>query len=107
VGAQSRPIACLAWSSAPRHLASRDRYIGRRAEARRRNLGLLAYNTRFLILPWVRVAALPPSRFAAAGSAVPARAKNPPPAEAVLYLLKADPLLPHLASQPFPSVDAI
>lgn len=55
VWAQSRPIAALAWSSAPRHLASRDRYIGWSAEARRRNLGLLAYNTRFLILPWVRV----------------------------------------------------
>jgi len=26
--AQGRPIACLAWSSAPRHLGSRDRYIG-------------------------------------------------------------------------------
>jgi Domain of unknown function (DUF4338) len=55
VWAKSRPIACLAWSSAPRHLASRDRYLGWSAEARRRNLGLLAYNTRFLILPWVRV----------------------------------------------------
>jgi hypothetical protein len=50
-----RPIACLAWSSAPRHLASRDRYIGWNAEARRRNIRFLAYNTRFLILPWVRV----------------------------------------------------
>jgi hypothetical protein len=28
VWAQGRPIACLAWSSAPRHLGSRDRYIG-------------------------------------------------------------------------------
>jgi hypothetical protein len=55
VWAQSRPIACLAWSSAPRHLASRDRYIGWSAEARRRNIRFLAYNTRFLILPWVRV----------------------------------------------------
>jgi len=55
VWAQGRPIACLAWSSAPRHLASRDRYIGWSAEARRRNIRLLAYNTRFLILPWVRV----------------------------------------------------
>jgi hypothetical protein len=55
VWAKSRPIACLAWSSAPRHLASRDRYIGWSAEARRRNIRLLAYNTRFLILPWVRV----------------------------------------------------
>jgi len=28
VWAQGRPIACLAWSSAPRHLGSRDRYLG-------------------------------------------------------------------------------
>jgi Domain of unknown function (DUF4338) len=51
--AQGRPIACLAWSSAPRHLGSRDRYIGWSAEARRRNIRFIAYNTRFLILPWV------------------------------------------------------
>jgi hypothetical protein len=50
-----RPIACLAWSSSPRHLGSRDRYIGWSADARRRNIRFLAYNTRFLILPWVRV----------------------------------------------------
>ena len=55
VWAQGRPIACLAWSSAPRHLGSRDRYIGWSAEARRRNIHFLAYNTRFLILPWVQV----------------------------------------------------
>jgi hypothetical protein len=55
VWACGRPIACLAWSSASRHLASRDHYIGWNGEARRRNLRLLAYNTRFLILPWVRV----------------------------------------------------
>ena len=53
--AQERPIACLGWSSAPRHLGSRDRYIGWSAEARRRNIRFLAYNTRFLILPWVAV----------------------------------------------------
>lgn len=53
--AQGRPVACLAWSSAPRHLGSRDRYIGWNVEARKRNIHLLAYNTRFLILPWVRV----------------------------------------------------
>ena len=57
VWAQGRPIACLAWSSAPRHLASRDRYIGWSAEARRRNIRFIAYNTRFLILPWVAGAA--------------------------------------------------
>ena len=55
VWAQGRPIACLAWSSAPRHLGSRDRYIGWSAEARRRNIRFIAYNTRYLILPWVRV----------------------------------------------------
>jgi hypothetical protein len=53
--AQGRPIACLAWSSAPRHLGSRDRFIGWTAEARRRNIRFVAYNTRFLILPWVQV----------------------------------------------------
>jgi hypothetical protein len=50
-----RPIACLAWSSAPRHLGARDRYIGWSGEARRRNLRFLAYNPRFLIVPWVQV----------------------------------------------------
>ena len=55
VYALGRPVACLAWSSAPRHLGVRDRFIGWSPEARRRNLHLLAYNTRFLILPWVRV----------------------------------------------------
>ena len=55
VWAQGRPVACLAWSSAPRHIGSRDRYIGWSSEARRRNIRFLAYNTRFLILPWVRV----------------------------------------------------
>ena len=55
VWAQARPVACVAWSSAPRHLGSRDRYIGWSAEARRHNIPLLAYNTRFLILPWVHI----------------------------------------------------
>lgn len=50
-----RPIACLAWSSAPRHLGSRDRFIGWEPEARLRNIRFIAYNTRFLILPWVEV----------------------------------------------------
>ena len=58
VFAAGRPIACVAWSSAPRHLGSRDRFIGWGAQARLVNIRLLAYNTRFLILPWVRVAHL-------------------------------------------------
>ena len=55
VWAEGRPIACLAWSSAPRHLGSRDRYIGWDAAARRSHIRFIAYNSRFLILPWVRV----------------------------------------------------
>lgn len=55
ISAQGRPIACLSWSSAPRHLGSRDRYVGWSAEARRRNIRFIAYNTRFLILPFVRI----------------------------------------------------
>jgi hypothetical protein len=55
VSRNGQTIACLAWCSAPRHLASRDRFIGWNAETRWRNLPLLAYNTRFLILPWVEV----------------------------------------------------
>ena len=55
VCALGRPVACLAWSSAPRHLGSRDRFIGWDKQARLANIRLLAYNTRFLILPWVRV----------------------------------------------------
>jgi Domain of unknown function (DUF4338) len=55
VHSRRRPIACLAWSSAPRHLGSRDCFIGWSARARRQNIRFLAYNTRFLILPWVKV----------------------------------------------------
>jgi len=53
--AQDRPIACLGWSSAPWHIAPRDQFIGWSPATRRRNLALIACNTRFLILDWVRV----------------------------------------------------
>jgi hypothetical protein len=53
-----RPIACLAWCSAPRHIGCRDRFIGWDAKARMKNLHLMAYNTRFLILPWIRISHL-------------------------------------------------
>lgn len=55
VRAQDRPIACFCWSSAPRHLGLRDRYIGWSRETRIANVRLIAYQTRFLILPWVEV----------------------------------------------------
>lgn len=55
VSAQDRPIGCFCWSSAPRHLGPRDRYIGWTPDARRENIQYIAYQSRFLILPWVRV----------------------------------------------------
>ena len=50
-----RPVACFAWSSAPRHIGCRDRFIGWPKPVREKNLRLIAYNSRFLILPWVKV----------------------------------------------------
>jgi len=58
VFAPDRPVACLAWSSAARHLGPRDRFIGWSRDARRRNIRFIAYNSRFLVLPWVRVSCL-------------------------------------------------
>jgi Domain of unknown function (DUF4338) len=55
VTAEQRPIACFCWSSAPRHLGPRDRYIGWSQAARKANVRFVAYQSRFLILPWVRV----------------------------------------------------
>jgi hypothetical protein len=52
---QDRPIACMGWSSAVRHLAPRDRFIGWTAEQRKNNLRLIGYQSRYLILPWVKV----------------------------------------------------
>lgn len=53
--AAGRVVACLAFASAPYAIDCRDTYLGWSAEARERNRNLLAYNTRFLILPWVTV----------------------------------------------------
>jgi len=55
VSRASRPVACLMFSSAPRHLGPRDRFIGWSMAARRRNIRFVAYNPRFLIPPWVEV----------------------------------------------------
>ena len=55
VYAGERPVALFAWSSAARHLAPRDRYLGWPPHVRQRNIRFLAYNTRFLVLPWVAV----------------------------------------------------
>ena len=55
VSAGGRPIACFCWSSAPLRLSLRDDFIGWSDDERKKNLHLIAYQNRFLILPWVRV----------------------------------------------------
>jgi hypothetical protein len=55
VWAQGRPIACLGWSSASRQLNLRDQFVGAPKEAYRHHLPWIAYNTRYLIAPWVKV----------------------------------------------------
>jgi len=52
---RGRPLACLLFGSAAWTAGPRDRFIGWDADARRRHLSRLTNNTRFLILPWVRV----------------------------------------------------
>jgi hypothetical protein len=55
VFSHDRPLACIGFSSAPRHIGVRDRHLGWTREERITNLHKIAVNTRFLILPWVRV----------------------------------------------------
>jgi hypothetical protein len=55
VRAGGRPIACFVWSSPPHKLNPRDHFIGWSRAARDHNRHLIAYNPRFLILPWVKV----------------------------------------------------
>jgi hypothetical protein len=50
-----RLLACMLFGSAAWKAKSRDAFIGWDRQARERNLSLLTNNTRFLILPWVRV----------------------------------------------------
>jgi hypothetical protein len=50
-----RPLAGMLFGSAAWKTAARDTFIGWDDRARRRHLPLLTNNTRFIILPWVRV----------------------------------------------------
>jgi hypothetical protein len=58
----SRPrravLGCLQFSSAAWRMAARDRWIGWDERARLENLPHVVTNSRFLVLPWVRVANL-------------------------------------------------
>ena len=52
---QRRPLACLLFGSAAWSCAARDEYLGWNTNTRIKCLQHLTNNTRFLILPWVRV----------------------------------------------------
>lgn len=50
-----RPLACLLFGSSAWSCASRDDFIGWDNTTRRQNIHLTTNNTRFLILPWIKV----------------------------------------------------
>jgi hypothetical protein len=50
-----RPLGCVLFGSAAWKTIDRDKYIGWNIETREKNLNYLTNNTRFLILPWVKV----------------------------------------------------
>ncbi|MCK5219270.1 DUF4338 domain-containing protein [bacterium] len=52
---QERPIACIGWCSSPRHIGCRDRFLGWNQTHRQRALHRIIVNTRFLILPGIKV----------------------------------------------------
>jgi hypothetical protein len=52
---KERPLGCICFSSAVRHIKCRDDYIGWTKEQREAHIHLTAYNTRFLLLPWVSI----------------------------------------------------
>ena len=56
--AQGRPLACVVFGAAAWQCAVRDRWIGWTSTQRAGRLSAILNNTRFLILPWVRVAHL-------------------------------------------------
>ncbi len=64
VFAQGRPLACLAWSSAPRHIGCRDRYIGWNAQLRQKTSSSTGLQPP---LPCASLDRCPQSGFASAG----------------------------------------
>ena len=55
---QGRDLACVLFGAAAWKCAPRDRHLGITEAQRRAGLQTVANNTRFLILPWVRVPGL-------------------------------------------------
>jgi SRSO17 transposase len=52
---EQRPVAALSWSAPALKLAARDRFIGWSSDQRKRHLHQVVGNSRFLIMPWVRI----------------------------------------------------
>ena len=71
-GAPENVLACLLWSSPAWKMAARDAWIGWSDDERARNLQLIVNNSRFLILPWVRVKGLASKILAACARQLPA-----------------------------------
>ncbi|MBT4265039.1 MAG: DUF4338 domain-containing protein [Deltaproteobacteria bacterium] len=55
LGPGDRFLGCLLFGAAAWKSADRDQWIGWTPDIRERNLGLICNNTRFLILPWIKV----------------------------------------------------
>lgn len=55
LGPDARILGCLLFGAAAWKSADRDQWIGWTPDIRERNLGLICNNTRFLILPWIKV----------------------------------------------------
>lgn len=58
VDREGRPLGCLLFGSAAWKCRARDEFIGWSPAQRERNLQRITNNTRFLILPWVKVECL-------------------------------------------------
>jgi hypothetical protein len=71
--AQGQILACLLWTSPAWKMAPRDRWIGWNSEQRARNLQFIVNNSRFLILPWVKVKGLASTIFARSARRLPPR----------------------------------
>ena len=51
-------MALLGWQAAVLQLTARDRWIGWSPQQKRRRLHLVTQNSRFMILPWIRLPCL-------------------------------------------------
>jgi hypothetical protein len=69
--AEGQMLACLLWTSPAWKMAVRDQWIGWSVQQRAHNLQYIVNNSRFLILPWVRVKGLASTILARAARLLP------------------------------------